>query len=89
VSKKEVEVFDDATAFRAAQRGARGGKARPKLPRAPRAESIGLGALIEAGWSWSHIVGKGFRLDNPDGRTSGWQSSEKAACVAARKVKEQ
>jgi hypothetical protein len=58
--------------------------ARPTLPRAGRAASTGLGTFIAAGWHWTVVVGKGYKLHHPDGRATGWCVSESAACQEAK-----
>ncbi len=88
----KTEEYTDPQAFLAALSGShrrtskRAQSARPDLPRAGQAERTGLSTFLKAGWAYTWWPAKGYRLDNRDGRTSGWCDSEQAACDAAKRA---
>lgn len=84
----QTETFDDSAAFRAALAGKQrppAKDARPGLPRAGRSAPTGLTTLLVAGWSIEFRVGAGYKLER-GGLSTGWMSSEKAACDAAKRL---
>lgn len=64
-------------------RTTRGRSTRPDIPSAGKAPRTGLSTFIKAGWNWTYVVGRGYRLEK-GALSSGWQHSELAACDAAR-----
>ncbi len=90
----KTETYDLTTPEGRAAFAASGGQravkrarvARPTLPRAEQAERTGLSTFLKAGWAYTWWPVKGYRLDHPDGRTSGWQPSEREACDEARRA---
>lgn len=82
-----TETFDNPAEFLAAVQGkprtTRGRSTRPDLPSAGRSPRTGLSTFLKAGWCWTYVVGRGFKLEK-GALSSGWQVSEQAACDAAR-----
>ncbi len=85
----KTDEYTDPQAFLAALNGSKrraSKRAAAARPRAGQAARTGLSTFLLAGWNYTWQPSHGYRLDNRDGRTSGWQPSEKAACDAARRV---
>jgi hypothetical protein len=89
----KTETYDNAEAFLQALHGKsrqkRGRNTRPDLPSAGRSSPTGLTTLIAGKvrtWSTAFVVGRGYRLYvvNEPAYDTGFHSSEKAACDAAK-----
>lgn len=68
-------------------RTSRGRRTRPDIPSAGKAPRTGLSTFIAAGWNWTYVVGRGYKLER-GALSTGWRVSEQAACDAAKGLKQ-